>query len=444
MIAGNFEKLRRASMLVALALACAGPQTGHATEKATQARLIASPEPGWPQFRGPRRDGICDERGLLPAWPNTGLQRLWAVTNIGRGYSSPVIANGRLFISGDAGQDLHILAFDLQGGPAWRATNGMAWKDPYPGARSSVTYSGGRIYHQNAHGRLASYDAATGAESWTANLLDQFGGKEITWGLSECVLVHEETVYANVGGSEAQVVALEKSTGKLRWKSEPLAGSDNGGDPQSASYTSPILVDFAGRKLLIGCSLRHLVCLNAEDGKFQWTKPMPTTHSVLALMPVLVGNAVFITAPHGQGGALFELTAPGGPGGLVGAQELWRTRLDSLQGCVVHLDGRLFGSYYSRGKGLAAVDASNGGVVYEQPEFAKGSILAAEGRLYVLCEDGWMLLLEPGPASFDLRGKFRLAEARTRDAWAHPVIHQARLYLRYHETLSCYDIKARP
>jgi outer membrane protein assembly factor BamB len=255
-------------------------------------------------------------------------------------------------------------------------------------------------------------------------------------------MVQDNEVYATVGGKDALVVALDKLTGNLRWKTEPLLGSEPGRAPESASYTSPILVEFGGRKLLIGCSLRHLFCLDAKDGKLQWTLPMPTTHSVLALMPVLVGNAVFVTAPHGQGGALFELQPPPAPDGLVGAKELWRTRLDSLQGCAVHLDGKIFGSYYSRGKGWAALDAATGNLLYETLDFAKGSVLAADGRLYVLCEDGWMLLLQPGQTEFQVRGRFRLADAKPRDAWAHPVIHNARLYLRYHETLFCYDIKA--
>ena len=122
--------------------------------------------------------------------------------------------------------------------------------------------------------------------------------------------------------------------------------------------------------------------------------------------------------------------------------KLWGTHLDSLQGCVVHMEEKLFGSYYSRGKGWAALDARTGLVLYEKPDLAKGSILAAEGRLYVLCEDGWMVLLEPGQTEFMVKGRFRLAEAKARDAWAHPVIHKGRLYLRYHETLCCYDIRA--
>ena len=86
------------------------------------------------------------------------------------------------------------------------------------------------------------------------------------------------------------------------------------------------------------------------------------------------------------------------------------------------------------------MDASNGAVLYEAPELVKGAPLYADRRLYALCEDGWMLLLEPGEKQFAVKGRFQLADARARDAWAHPVIAQGRLYLRYHDTLHCYSI----
>src|SRR5208282_5490764 len=96
--------------------------------------LIASPEPDWPQWRGPRRDGISDEKDLLPQWPEGGLRRIWKVDNLGRGWSSPIIVRDRLYISGDVGNDLVIFCFDLDGKPVWQAKNGTAWMGPYPGA----------------------------------------------------------------------------------------------------------------------------------------------------------------------------------------------------------------------------------------------------------------------------------------------------------------------
>lgn len=408
------------------------------------ARVIPSSEPGWPQFRGPRRDGTCDETGLLRQWPEGGPKLLWRAGGLGFGYSSPIISGGRIYITGDQEKELRIFALDMQGRHLWRSANGQYWKEPYPGARSSVAFSGGKIYSLNAHGRLACLDAHSGKEIWQMNILERFGAKNIEWGISECLLVDERNVYATAGGREALFVALDKATGKLRWKSDPLYDTEGERDLESASYVAPVLVEFAGRRLLLGCSARHLVCADAHTGRIQWARRIPTTYLTLACSPALVGrDCIFMTGPVGQGGKLFRLLPPRGDKEPVGAEEVWRTRLDTAHGGFIYLDGRIYGSLYPDRKGWAAVDGATGEILFTEPSYVKGSFIWADGRFYVLCEDGLALLLEPAQKSFVERGRFRLVEGRARDAWAHPVIHDGRLYLRYHDTLYCYDIRAR-
>jgi outer membrane protein assembly factor BamB len=405
------------------------------------AELIASAEKGWPQFRGPRRDGISDERGLLPSWPEGGPRLLWTATGLGRGFSSPVIAGGRLYITGDFGEELRVLAFDLAGRPLWSTKNGAAWLNQYQGARSSVAYVAERVYHQNAHGRVVCLEAASGREIWAVDLLARFRGDNITWGLSDCLLVDERAVYAAPGGRDALLVALDRMTGEVRWRSDPLFDSEGQDVVENASYVSPILVRFAGRRLLIGCSLRHLYCADADTGKLQWTRRRPTSYSVLAMTPVLVGDGVFMAAPHGPPGQFYRLVAPAVPGGLVGVADGWTARLDACQGGVVHVAGRLYGAYYPAKQGWVALEAATGRVLFEAPELVKGAGLFAENRLYALSEDGWMLLLDPTAAQFEVKGRFRLPGTRGRDAWAHPVILDGKLYLRYHDTLHCHDLR---
>jgi outer membrane protein assembly factor BamB len=177
--------------------------------------------------------------------------------------------------------------------------------------------------------------------------------------------------------------------------------------------------------------LRQIYCVDAENGALKWTRPMPTAYSVLAVTPTLVGDAVFMTAPHGKGGRLFNVTS---------GEEVWTSTLDTCQGGVIYTDGKLLGSFYPGRKGWAAVDAKTGEVIYTK-DYTKGSAALADGRLYALSEDGLMRLLEPTATEFKTHGEFRLARAQN-DAWAHPVILDGRLYLRYHDTLFCYDIKA--
>ena len=429
------------SLAAALALArFLWPGAG-ATAAASALDIVATSAPGWPQFRGPRRDGVSDERGLLPSWPEGGPTVLWTAGECGRGYSSPIVVGERIYLTGDVDGALRVLAFDRAGRRLWDVPHGPAWARPHPGARTTPTFSAGRLYVLNAHGRLACFDAATGQERWVVEVLAQFGGKNLTWGLSENVLVDERAVYVTAGGRAALLVALDRETGAVLWQTPPLPDPAGDGAAESASYVSPILVRYAGRRLLLGCSLRQLYCADADTGVLQWTRPFPTTYSVLSMTPVPVGDAVFMSAPHGPGGALFHLQAPAGPDARVGATDGWTTPLDTLQGGVVRVGDKLVGCYYGARKGWAALDSATGAVLYQNSAWVKGAPLLAEGRLYALCEDGWMRLLETGATQFHEHGRFRLAEAK-QDAWAHPVLWAGRLYLRYHETLSCYEVRA--
>ena len=418
---------------------------GFAAEtSSSRAALIASTETGWPQFRGLRRDGVSDERALLQSWPETGPQLIWSAKGAGRGFSSPIVSGGRIYLTGDFADELYVLAYDLQGKQLWRSKNGAAWLNQYQGARASVTFSAGRLYHQNAHGRLACLDAITGKEIWSVGVLERFGGENITWGLSECLVVDERAVYVTAGGAKAFVVALDKRNGEILWQTKPLLDPASGGSAESAGYAAPILVKFADRRLLIGSSSRHVFCVDVETGELQWSRPRPTSYSVLAMSPVMVGDAVFVTAPFGPPGALFRLIAPTQKDRKVEVEEVWTTDLDTAQGGVVHAGGRLFGSYYPRSGGWAAVDAASGKVLYAATQMVKGAGVYADNRLYALCEDGWMLLLNPTATEFEITGRFRVTATRDRDTWAHPVIHDARLYLRYHDNVYCYDIRATP
>jgi len=418
---------------------------------AAPARLIASPEPGWPQWRGPRRDGICDETGLLTRWPEGGPRLLWTASGLGRGYSAPIITGGRIYLAGDVVDQLRIFALDFHGRLLWQATNGQAWKGPYPGARASCTFSQGRLYHLNAHGRLACLDANTGAELWAVNVLERFAGQNITWALSENVLVDGPHVLVTAGGANGLMAALDKRTGATVWATEPLRlgpstdpahqrVAEPAGEVDSASYASPILFSLAGRRYVVSCSLRHVFGVDPDQGRLLWTWPMPTRYQVIALTPVLVDDAVFVTAPDCEATGLYRIQ-PQTTG--VRIDRLWSGGMDTCHGGVVLLDGRLYGSWYRTHKGWACVDARSGAVLYHFKDLAMGSVLGAQGQLYCLSQEGEMALITPTEAGLQFAGRFRLVPRRVNDAWTHPVIHDGRLYLRYHDTLYCYDIRAR-
>ena len=202
---------------------------------------VASPEPDWPQWNGPRRDGISNEKGLLPTWPEAGPRLVWKIGNLGRGWSSPIIVRDRLYITGDVDDDLLIFAFDLTGKPLWKAKNGHSWTGSYHGARACCAYSEGKLYHMNAHGRVVCLDAATGKELWAVDVLERFQGQNITWAMSECLLVDGSRVIVTPGGEKALMAALDKQSGRTVWTTEPLHGD-------RASHSSPLLFRHAGQR----------------------------------------------------------------------------------------------------------------------------------------------------------------------------------------------------
>jgi outer membrane protein assembly factor BamB len=393
---------------------------------------IASPEPDWPQWQGPRRDSISSEKGLLPTWPAGGPKLAWKVGNLGRGWASPIIVGGRLYITGDVDDAMVLFAFDRDGKPLWTAKNGKAWKGSYPGARACCAYSEGRLYHMNAHGHAACFDAATGKEFWAVDVLERFGGRNITWAISECLLVDGPRVIVTPCGDKALMAALDKNSGRTLWTTEPLAG-----DP--VSYSSPLLFRHAGRRLLAGCSAAQGFGVDAESGKLLWKVPLKSPHAVNVLTPVYGAGSIFFTTPYFFG-ACYRLQ-PGTDGPQ--PEKAWDTTLDTCTGTVLLVDGLLYGSGYKKHKSWLAIDWKTGELRHEFKGLTSSAAVYADGRLYCLAEDGRAAMLRPTPKGFEVAGQFPLIAEKVNDAWAHPVLLDGRLYLRYHETLWCYDVRGR-
>ena len=393
--------------------------------------LIASEEQGWPQWRGPRRDGISDEKGLLSNWPQGGPRLLWKVEGLGTGWSSPIVVAERLYVTGDVGNDLVVFAFDRGGTEQWRVKNGKAWKGPYPGARACCAFSEGRLYHLNAHGRLACLDAGSSQELWAVNILERFSARNITWALSECLLVDGSRVIVTPSGKKALMAALDKRNGRTVWTTEPLA-------QDRTSHSSPILFRYAGRRVIANCSSAHGFGVNADTGKLLWTVPLRNPHGVNTATPVYGSGSVFYVTPYAELGRLYYLRA--NQQGIA-AEHIWTSPLDTVTGGAVLVDGTLFAAGYKESKWWFGVDWQTGQTKYDLKDLTTGAAIYADGRLYCLDESGTVALLKPGNEGLDIVGRFRLVTRRVRDAWAHPVVHDGRLYLRYHDTLWCYDVK---
>lgn len=389
--------------------------------------LVRSAAPDWPQWQGPRRDGVCEEKGLLASWPAEGPHREWTFSGIGRGYASPIVVGETIYVGGDEGEDLLIRALSLDGKLRWERKNGRAWTGPSPGARASCCYDDGKLYHMNAHGRIACLDARAGDELWAVEVLERFAAMNITWGISESVLVDGDLVFVTPVGAKALMAALDKRSGATVWTAEPLDGDQ-------ASYGSPILLQVGERRLLVNTSARHAFAVDARNGEVCWRTRHLDPSNTITSTPVLTAGGVVFTNASRNFGAVYCL----GPSVLAGDQ-LWSVELAVSHGGLVSTGERLYGAS-SRGaaKGWVAIDAATGAAagLNDRPI---GSLVHAGDRFYCLTERGTITLEKAGQDGFVTTGSFQLADEK--DVWTHPVICKGRLYLRDHQTLSCYSIR---
>src|SRR5687767_12366996 len=261
----------------------------------------------WPQWRGPNRDGISKETGLLKQWPEDGPKLLWQVNDLGDGYSTPAVVGERLYLMSNKGaDDEFVQALNVADGkPAWTTRIGKVGPNkgpPYPGARSTPTVDGDVLYALGSDGDLACLTVADGQVRWRKNLRSDFGGRPGNWAYAESPLVDGDVLVCTPGGEQATLVALNKKTGEVVWKSAVPGGDE-------AGYASVIVVDAAGVRQYVQFLQKGLVGVDAKTGKFLWRYDKTAENSPANIpTPVAQAGLVYSAAAR-SGGGLVKLTA---------------------------------------------------------------------------------------------------------------------------------------
>ncbi|HEX8502642.1 MAG TPA: PQQ-binding-like beta-propeller repeat protein [Pyrinomonadaceae bacterium] len=383
----------------------------------------------WPQWRGPNRDGISKETGLLKQWPESGPPLAWKASGAGRGYSSLAASKGRLYTMGLRGEREFVIAFDFKTGKeVWATPHGTAFRnDRGDGPRGTPTVDGDRVYALGGSGDLSALDANTGKVVWTMNVLQKFGGSNITWGISESPLVVGEKLLVNAGGPGASVVALNKKDGALIWKSQ----SDRAG------YSSAIPVTVGGRTQVVFFTHSRGLGLDLETGKLLWDYPKAANDTANAATPVARGNRVFLTSDYGNGGGLVEIKAD--PKGVTASEVYFTREMRNHHSSSVLVGEHLYG--FSGGI-LTAMRFDTGEVAWKDRSVGKGSLVYADGLLYLLSENGVVGIAEATPEGYRERGRFRIPQDSL-PTWAHPIVAGGHLFLRDQDTVYAYDLRAK-
>ncbi len=398
--------------------------------------LIALSQPA--QWRGANRDGKFTDTGLLQKWPDAGPQLLLKVEGIGKGYSSVIAIDKYIFATGMIDTLDYLSCITPEGLVKWKVPCGRSWTQSFPETRGSATVEGDRVYVISGTGQLSCINVEDGSTLWKVNVDKDYKSEWHIWGVSESPLIVDDKVICSPGGKETSIVAFDKMTGKLIWKSESVGGP--------RCYISPIVYEYKQFRYILAATGTNLIALEPASGKVAWTfkywdgAKWDQPGLIWANTPVVKGPDIFISMGYDYRNVMLTMSEDG-----KSVTEKWSNLvLDNHHHGLIELDGNLYGSNWisnSKGKWIC-LDWSTGETKYETEWQTKGELVYADGLFYVLEEKtGTVALVKPNPQSFEVISSFKL-QGGSGPFWSHPFIANGKLYLRHGDVLFVYNIKA--
>ena len=361
----------------------------------------------WPRWRGPDLNGISPEKGWQAQWPAEGPKRLWKAS-VGTGFSSFSVSDGRVYTMGNTTNTDWVFCLEA-------ITGKRVWGHSYPcplaannfegGPCATPTVADGRVYTFSRKGDLFCLDAAKGSVIWSKNLNRELGLEIPTWGCASSALVEGAMVVVNMGSAG---VALDRKSGKVVWVSAKGPGA----------YATPVPLKIGSERCLAIMSRQSLVAVKAADGHEVWSYPWKTDYDVNAADPIVSGDKVFISSGYNHGGAVLKVAGQT-------PEKVWENKnlRNHFNSCVLW-QGHLYGPDDS---GLRCVAFETGELKWSYPEFGKGSLMVADGKLVGLSEKGELIIAEPTPAEFKPIARAQVLKGK---CWTTPLLSNGHIYCR--------------
>ena len=406
-------QFRRAIQLLALLALAAGVQA-------------QTPGDDWPQFLGPERN--LTYRGR---WSGTStFTSLWTKA-VGEGFSSPVVAQGRLLVFHRQNNREILDSLEPATGKAqWSAGYATGYRDNFgfsEGPRATPTVDGDLVFTYGAEGTLQCVNLKTGARVWQLDARQAFGVRKEFFGTGSSPLIDGDRLLMNIGGAAgAGIIALDKLTGKTLWKALT----------HESGYSSAIAATIGGARHALFFTREGLVDADPSTGRIRFEQPWRArmAASINAAVPVVVGDEVFITASYGTGAALWKIQGDK-------ATQVWSgdESLSSHYATPVHKDGYLYGFHgrQEQGQELRCVEWKTGQVKWSVPDLGAGTVTLAGTHLFVLKENGELVIAPADPKAFRPGKKIKVAGSTLR---AYPALAGGRLYVRTDAALSAWRI----
>lgn len=383
----------------------------------------------WPQWRGPRRDGKSGEAGYIKAWPAAGPPLAWKAEGLGAGYSAVTTAQGRVFTLGQRGETEYVYAIDAASGKRlWETAAGGAYRERRgDGPRGVPTVEGDRLWAVTADGKLVCLETATGKQIWTVDFVRTFSGEIPHWGYSESPLIDGDRLIVTPGGRGHSVVALDKNTGKLIWKSQS----------QPAAYSSPMLSEAGGIRQFVVFTAEGVMGLRADNGELLWRYNKVANNVANVATPLISGDYVFVSSDYGTGCALLKLERSGA-GGIKATEVYFSSEMKNHHASSVLHNGHLYGFSSSI---LTAMKLEDGAVAWRDRATGKGSLVFVDGHLILVGENGTVALAQANPAGYKEISRFSMQTSGF-PTWAPPVVANGSLFIRDQNTLYAYRLRA--
>ncbi len=366
----------------------------------------------WPHWRGPDRNGISTETGWTDQLPPAGPAIAWKA-QVGLGFSSLVISDGRAFTAGHADEKDTVFCFDANSGK-------VLWKHSYPselgdkyfdgGTTGTPTIDGDRVFWLSRWGDMFCCNAADGKVLWNKNLQKETKARLPDWGFSGAPLVLGDKLILNVGDAG---LALDKRTGAILWQSAP----------KSAGYSTPLPFKAGAETLLVLGSAQSYVAINPQNGKEAWRIRWLTQYGVNASDPIIGGDNVFLSTGYGKGATLFKLSG-------ATPVEVWKSKaLRTQLNAAVHYQGHLYGvdGDTTDKASLKCIDFGTGAEKWTQAGFGSGGVIIANEKIIALSGTGELMIAPATPDGFKPTSRAQVLGGK---CWTAPVLANGRIYCR--------------
>ena len=389
------------------------------------------------EWRGPGRTGIYNETGLLKKWPDGGPELLWEAEKMGDGYSSVTVTDDAVYVTGRKDSSDVLIALTLDGKKKWETVYGKAWMANHTGTRCTPTYYNGNLFLISGSGDIVCV-GSDGKIKWSKNHYRIYESKPLMFGISESPLVVDNIVITSPGGKKASIVAFNINDGKVVWEAEPLNE-----EPQ---YVNPKLIEYDGKKMILSVMGADIFAVNAKDGKIMWKVNYSSINAATgrvmknhAITPIYKDGYILIANGYNWVALKLKLSGDGNS-----AEIVWENRnFDPQMGGVVLLGNNIYGTNHMSKPvdTWVCLDWNTGKTLWTSKWFSKGSIISADGMLYLYEEkSGHVALARPDPSKLDIVSEFKVTKGEG-PFWAHPVISAGRLYIRHGDVLMAYLIK---